>query len=129
MAIDAGVIAFVRAALPPPHGRVLEIGAGSGALATALRGAGWEVVAIDPAAEGADGVDPVALIDLEEAEGSFDAAVAVLSLHHVHPLVASCERLAALVRPGGRLVIDEFDIDRFDERAARWQAAQRTAAG
>jgi SAM-dependent methyltransferase len=126
---DAGVVAFVRAALPPRPARVLEVGAGRGELAAALRDAGYDVVAIDPAGDGAAGVDPVALADLEAAEGAFDAAVAVVSLHHVAPLVASCERLAELVREGGRLVIDEFDVDRFDERAARWQAAQRAAAG
>jgi SAM-dependent methyltransferase len=129
MAPDAGLVAFVRAALPPAPARVLEVGAGRGELAAALRAARYDVVAIDPAADGAAGVEPVALLDLEAAEGAFDAAVAVLSLHHVTPLVASCERLAEVVRPGGRLVIDEFDVDRFDERAARWQAAQRTAAG
>jgi SAM-dependent methyltransferase len=129
MGPDAGVAAFVRAALPPPPARVLEVGAGRGDLAAALRDAGWDVVAIDPAADGAPGVEPVALADLEAAEGEFAAAVAVVSLHHVEPLAASCERLGELVRPGGRLVVDEFDVDRFDERAARWMAAQRTAAG
>jgi SAM-dependent methyltransferase len=129
MPSDAGVVAFVRAALPPPPARVLEVGAGRGELAAALRDAGYDVVAIDPAADGAPGVEPVALADLDAAEGAFAAAVAVVSLHHVEPLVASCERLGEVVRPGGRLVVDEFDVDRFDERAARWQAAQRAAAG
>jgi len=126
---DAGLVAFVRAALPPAPARVLEVGAGGGELAAALRAAGWDVVAIDPAADGAAGVEPVALVDLEAADGAFDAAVAVVSLHHVEPLAESCARLAAAVRPGGRLVIDEFDVARFDDRAARWQAGQRAAAG
>jgi SAM-dependent methyltransferase len=129
MAADPGVLTFVRAALPPPPARVLEVGAGGGELAAALRDAGHEVVAIDPAADGAAGVEPVALADLDAADGAFDAAVAVVSLHHVEPLAASCERLAAVVRAGGRLVIDEFDVERFDDRAAQWTAAQRTAAG
>src|SRR5918911_2892649 len=126
---DAGLVAFVRAALPPPPARVLEVGAGGGELAAALRAAGWDVVAIDPAADGAAGVEPVALLDVEAAEGSFDAAVAVVSLPHVGPLAEWCARLAAAVRPGGALVVDEFDVDRFDERAALWLAAQRAAAG
>jgi 2-polyprenyl-3-methyl-5-hydroxy-6-metoxy-1,4-benzoquinol methylase len=129
MAVDAGVLAFVRAALPPPPARVLEVGAGRGELATALREAGYAVVAIDPAADGAPGVEPVALADLEADDASFDAAVAVVSLHHVEPLGASCARLAELVRPGGVLVVDEFDVACFDERAAAWQMAQRAAAG
>jgi SAM-dependent methyltransferase len=127
--LDPAVLAFVRATLPAPPARVLEVGAGQGELAAALREAGWDVTAIDPAAEGATGVEPVALADVAGDDASFDAAIAVLSLHHVDPLGASCERLGALVRPGGVLVVDEFDVAAFDERAARWQMAQRAAAG
>jgi SAM-dependent methyltransferase len=126
---DAGVFAFVRAVLPPPPARVLEVGAGGGELAAALRAAGWDVVAVDPGADGAEGVEPVALLDAPGEDASFDAALAVVSLHHVEPLEPSCARLAALVRPGGVLALDEFDVARFDERAARWQMAQRAAAG
>lgn len=111
------VIAFVRAALPPAPARVLEVGAGNGDLAAALADAGYEVVAIDPASESAN-VRRVALNELDEAP--FDAAVAIVSFHHVEPLEESFERLAALVRPGGVLVVDEVDFERFDERAARW---------
>jgi hypothetical protein len=47
-----------------------------------------------------------------------------VSLHHVEPLHQSCEQLARLVRPGGMLVVDELDLDRLDERATEWRAAQ-----
>lgn len=40
MLTDA-VIAFVRASLPPPPARLLEIGAGGGELAAGLRSAGY----------------------------------------------------------------------------------------
>ena len=122
------VVAFVRASLPAPPARVLEVGAGDGGLAVALRALGYDVLAIDPEGEAA-GVEPVALHELTEPDGSFDAAVAVVSLHHVEPLEESCRRLAALVRPGGRLVVDEFDVERYDERAAGWWSLQRAAAG
>ena len=121
------VTAFVRSALPAAPARVLEVGAGSGELAAAMTGWGYETVAIDPAVQSPD-VLGVALLDVEGARGSFDAAVAVLSLHHVEPLEESCRRLAQLVRTGGTLVVDEFDVERFDERAAGWQIAQRPAA-
>jgi SAM-dependent methyltransferase len=124
------VLAFVRAALPVPPARLLEVGAGRGELAAVLRDAGYEVVAVDPAADDdAAGVWPIALHEVGEADGSFDGAIAVLSLHHVEPLPESCARLAALVREDGLLVVDEFDVERFDERAARWLRAQRAAAG
>ena len=124
--LAADVLAFVRGALPAPPARVLEVGAGGGELAAELRGAGYEVLAIDPAAEDGSGVEPIELL---EASGTFDAAVAVVSLHHVEPLEASCAHLASLVRPGGTLVIDEFDVLRLDERAAEWWLAQRRAIG
>lgn len=120
------VLAFVRAALPAPPAHVLEIGAGGGELAADLRAAGYDVCAIDPAAEDGNGVERVALL---EVTGTFDAAVAVVSLHHVEPLDASCAHLATLIRPGGLLVIDEFDVMRIDDRAAEWWLDRRRAAG
>jgi SAM-dependent methyltransferase len=103
---------------------VLEVGAGGGELAVALRGDGHDILAIDPASETPD-VRAVALADLDEPPASFDAALAVVSLHHVEPLGASLGRLAELVRAGGTLVVDEFDVERFDERAAAWWRARR----
>ncbi len=120
------VVAFVRAALPAPPARVLEVGAGKGELAGALRDAGYEVTAIDPAAEPGGIVEPRSLID---AEGSFDAAVSIVALHHVEPLEESCAHLASLLGAGGPLVIDELDIDRYDDRAIGWWVSQRRALG
>jgi SAM-dependent methyltransferase len=116
---DRHVLDFVRSSLPAAPARVLEIGAGRGELAEVLRAAGYEVLAIDPSSE-APGVARVALLDVDEPARHFDAAVAVVSLHHVEPLAESCAHLAELVRPGGVMVVDEFDIPRFDERAAAW---------
>jgi SAM-dependent methyltransferase len=109
------VHAFVRAALPPSPARILEVGAGDGELAADLAAAGYDVLAIDPA-----GGPGVVQIPLREVEGTFEAAVAVLSLHHVEPLPESVDRLAAVLPPGARLVVDEFDVGSYDERAARW---------
>jgi SAM-dependent methyltransferase len=128
VAVDSDLRAFVRANLPEPPARVLEIGAGAGRLARALRAGGYEVLAIDPD-PGHDDVRQVALADLDEPAGSFAAAVAVVSLHHVEPLEESCRRLGELVEPGGTLVVDEFDVGRFDLTAAAWWLAQRRALG
>ena len=117
--LDPDVLAFALESLPPAPARVLEVGAGEGELAGALAAAGYDVVAIDPAST-VDHVRPIPLHELGEPDVSFDAAVAVVSLHHVEPLAESCRRLAALVRPGGALVLDEIDVERFDERAAGW---------
>src|SRR5262249_16352515 len=103
-------------------------GAGDGAPARRLRDAGWEVTAIDPRSETPD-VSPVALADLPSPDAPYDAAVAVVSLHHVEPLEESVERLAEVMAPGARLLLDEFDASMLDERASAWWLAQRHARG
>ncbi|MGH2868320.1 MAG: class I SAM-dependent methyltransferase [Solirubrobacteraceae bacterium] len=120
------LLAFVRTALPGPPSRTLEIGAGRGELASALIGAGYDVIAIDPAAEAESQVQRCSLL---QVSGQFDAAVAVVALHHVNPLEESCAHLATLIAPGGPLVIDEIDIDRYDQRATGWWQGQRQALG
>jgi SAM-dependent methyltransferase len=124
----AEVEAWVRSQLPPPPARVLEVGAGNGDLARTLRGLGYEVTAIDPKSEARD-VEPVALADLPEPPRPYDAAIAVVSLHHVEPLEPSVERLAAVMAPGAPLLLDEFDVLALDERAAGWWLEQRRARG
>src|ERR1700740_1359433 len=117
--LDPSSLAFVLESLPGVPARVLEVGAGDGELAETLVGAGYKVVAIDPASD-APHVRAIPLHELSEPPGSFDAAVGVLSMHHVEPLPESCRLLAEVLRPGGTLVLDEFDVERFDAGAARW---------
>jgi len=126
--LDQDVLGYVRESLPSAPVRVLEVGAGSGELAAALTDLGYDVVAIDPASTG-DTVRPIPLHELPGPLESFDAAVAVVSLHHIEPLRESCRRLAEVVRPGGTLVLDEIDAAVFDERAARWWVEHRDAGG
>lgn len=121
--LDADSFAWIRARLSAAPARVLEVGAGTGELARELRRLGYQVRAIDPAGE-QDGVEQTALADLDAADACFDAAVAVLSLHHVEPLGGSLVRLAAVLKPGATLVVDEFDSAAFDRRAAAWLADQ-----
>ena len=124
--LTPGLLAYVRSSLPEPPSRILEIGAGRGELSGELRGAGWDVTAIDPSENAGPDVERIPLL---EASGTFDAAVAVVSLHHVDPLEESCAHLATLIGPGGRLVIDELDIARYDDRAVDWWIAQRRTLG
>ena len=95
--VTTDLLSFVRASLPAPPARLLEIGAGDGELAQALRDDGYEVFAIDPEPRG-EGVQPLALNELDGSIAPFDAAVAVTSLHHVEPLEASLGRLAEVLR-------------------------------
>jgi SAM-dependent methyltransferase len=122
------VDAWVRANLPPSPASILEVGAGDGTLARGLRGDGYQVSAIDPKSESED-VLPVALVDLPDPPRPFDAAVAVVSLHHVEPLAESVDRLAAVMAEGAPLLLDEFDAAALDERAAAWWLEQRRGRG
>jgi SAM-dependent methyltransferase len=124
----AEVEAWVRANLPPAPARILEVGAGDGSLARSLRGSGYDVTAIDPKAESPD-VIPVALADLPMPAQLFDAAVAVVSLHHVEPLEPSVARLASALAADAPLLLDEFDVTALDERAACWWLEQRRRVG
>lgn len=126
--MSSEVGAFVRGNLPAPPARVLEVGAGDGCLAAALTALAYDVLAIDPEPRGAN-VRAVALLDLDEPAASFDAGLAVTSLHHVEPLAESVRKLAQLLKPGAPLLVDEFDVASFDIRAAGWWLEQRRSLG
>jgi Methyltransferase domain len=112
----------MRANLPEPPARVLEVGAGAGRLARALRAVGCDV--LEPES---DDVRAVAFADLDEPAGSFAAAIAVVSLHHSTPLDDSCRRLGELVEPGGTLLLDEFAVGALTPLPLRGWLEQRRA--
>jgi SAM-dependent methyltransferase len=112
---------FVLATLPPPPARVLEVGCGEGELARELDAAGYHVLAVDPRAPEGPLFRRIGVEDLPEVE-PFEAVVARYALHHVASLDAALDRIAGLLRPGGRLVIEEFGWDRVDRSTAGWYA-------
>jgi SAM-dependent methyltransferase len=116
--------AYCLAHLPPAPARVLEVGCGSGELARALAAAGYRVLAIDPDAPEGTIFRRVRLEELDEP-GPFDGVVASRSLHHVHDLGAGLDRIADLLEPDGRLVVDEFGWDLLDPPTAAWLAVQQ----
>ena len=118
---------FARNYLPSPPARVLDVGCGQGELTTALAVAGYDVLGIDPLAPQGDLFRRVRLEDLEDDEGGFDGVVAVRSLHPIRDLAHGLERIAALLRPGGALVVDEIGWDLMDEPTLDWLYGQRRA--
>jgi len=110
---------FAAAHLPAAPARVLEVGCGDGALASAIARLGHDVLAIDPRAPEGDRFERVTLEDLADP-GPFDAVVANRSLHHIHDLAAAVEKIARLLAPGGRLLLHEHAWDVVDEPTQRW---------
>lgn len=112
---------FIESWLPPPPARVLEVGCGKGALTRRLAGAGYRVLGIDPAAPDEEWFERTTLEELDPGS-RFDAVVAIRSLHHVHDLDAAADKLRALLKPPGRLVLFEFAVENVDPDARRWLA-------
>jgi demethylmenaquinone methyltransferase/2-methoxy-6-polyprenyl-1,4-benzoquinol methylase len=111
--------ALVRELRPGPGERVLDVGAGTGALAERLSRTGAAVVCVEPdagslaatrerlAGRGAEFVEaPAERIPLPGA--SADGAVVSLSAHHWQDRDQGFREIARVLRPGGRLVIAEF---------------------
>jgi 2-polyprenyl-3-methyl-5-hydroxy-6-metoxy-1,4-benzoquinol methylase len=102
-------------ALPAACGEVLDVGCGEGLLALAMSERVGHVTGIDldePTVElarryaAADNIDYVVgdVLTHPFEAGSFDVVVSIAVIHHIG-LEAGLERMAELVRPGGRLVV------------------------
>jgi SAM-dependent methyltransferase len=111
---------MVSSHLPPPPAVVVELGCGSaGGFVPALLAGGYEGLGIDPQApEGA----AYRRLEFERSElpPEVDAVVASVSLHHVADPGEVLDRVADALKPGGTVVVIEWDWESFDEASARW---------
>ncbi|HUQ83005.1 MAG TPA: class I SAM-dependent methyltransferase [Gemmatimonadaceae bacterium] len=107
----------VLSAIPAGARSALDAGCGDGRLARELSRRGLAIVAIDVSPEmialarerTAPGIEidyRVADVMSEEATRTFDAVVSINMVHHL-PISVVVPRLAALVAPGGTLVIQD----------------------
>jgi len=85
------------------------------------------VLGIDPLAPHGERFRRIRLEDLDSSEGPFEAVVASHSLHHIRDLEHALDRIVALLRPGGMLVLDEHGWDLADEETLDWLYNQRRA--
>ncbi len=100
--------------------RCLEVGAGGGSMVAWMAGRGATVVAIDidtrfvePLAGDAIEVRRADLRTDELPEGEFDLVHARLLLEHLTERRRILDRFAAALRPGGWLVIEDYDWSGF----------------
>lgn len=106
---------FLRSAGPARPQRVLDVGAGQGALSRRLQEAGFAVSACDSAPENfrAAGIECLR-VDLAEPlpypDGRFDALVAVELTEHLPDHAAFFSECARVLAPGGKLFLSTPNI-------------------
>jgi SAM-dependent methyltransferase len=86
-----------------PPGPVLDVGAGDGTLVEAFRQHGREATGVDPYASGSS--PHVRAVQFEDVAGEWSAVIFWHSLEHLRRPVEALRHAAALVTPGGVLVV------------------------
>ena len=103
-----------------PGARVLDVGCGDGSFVDCLVARGIDAHGVDPVAPARPRLRQQR-VEEAGALGHFDAACAVMSLHH-SDLDAVLSAIAGLLRPRGHLFVNEFAWETYDHRAAAWLA-------
>ena len=117
----AAIEAMLRELEPTPNCRLLDVGGGTGRVSGFLQEYVGSVVLSDismgmltEAAEKGDLQPTCALSEkMPFADDFFDCVLMVDALHHVNDQVESASELWRIVKPGGRIVIQEPDIRTF----------------
>lgn len=122
---DVEVEETLRFLLPLLGGvrRVLDVGCGNGLLSRRLVGQGFDVTALDRSLRKTAPTEGLRLVEadfLGFQAGPYDALVFSASLHHLFPLEAALARADSLLRPGGLVLVSDFDLEAPDEATARF---------
>jgi 2-polyprenyl-3-methyl-5-hydroxy-6-metoxy-1,4-benzoquinol methylase len=129
---------FVKAMIPSPGQRILEIGCGNGYLTLELAREGHTVVGLDKSqdilavAEQTRKAHPetpdFGKLDYicadasmwSAGESSFDVVVLNRTLHHLHHFQAILDKIQRLLTPNGLLICQDYAYDRLNDRTASW---------
>lgn len=111
---------LVRAQLPAPPARVVDIGCGPlGGFVPFLRSSGYEAAGVDPKAPDTADYHRIEFEHLHLPQ-RVDALIASTSLHHVTDPAEVIDRLTTTLTSDGTLVVVEWAWEKFDEATARW---------
>ncbi len=117
----AAIESMLRELAPSPNCRLLDAGGGTGRVSGFLKDQVGSVVLSDismgmlRAAAEKGGLDPTCALTekMPFADDFFDCVLLVDALHHVIDQAETARELWRIVKPGGRIVIQEPDIRTF----------------
>jgi SAM-dependent methyltransferase len=117
------VVEQVLARFAQPGERAIDLGAGSGLLATRMKALGWDAMGADKNAAGFHAELPFQEVDLNDndfsrnlGEGQFGMVTAVEVIEHVEAPISLLRNAGRLLRPGGRVVITTPNVDNIPAR-------------
>jgi len=102
----------------PSDGRLLDVGGGTGRVALALRGHAIRIIVSDPSFEMLKFAASKPGLQVAEAfserlpfhDDYFERVIMVDTLHHVVDQKETAHELLRVLKPGGRIIIEEPDI-------------------
>ena len=111
---------MIEQAALPTSGRVLDVGGGTGRVANAIRTHAGDVVIVDPSLGMLREADQTQLgLACANSEAlpfpneTFERIIMVDALHHVIHQGKTTHEMYRVLKPGGRIVIEEPDIRKF----------------
>lgn len=117
------VVERVLARFAQPGERAIDLGAGTGLLATRMQELGWNALGADKNVSGFKAALPFQQVDLNDpefsknlGEGQFSMVTAVEVIEHVEAPISLLRNARRLLKPHGRVVITTPNVDNVSAR-------------
>ncbi|MGH9714570.1 MAG: class I SAM-dependent methyltransferase [Candidatus Acidiferrales bacterium] len=117
------VVERVLARFAQPGESAIDLGAGTGLLATRMQALGWNAMGADKNANGFKAALPFQQVDLNNpefskhlGEGRFSMVTAVEVIEHVEAPISLLRNARRLLKPHGRVVITTPNVDNVSAR-------------